>query len=310
MPLSNRWQRCLVGYLVIFCFCQTIAKNLPDSCNDRKNYLWREECHFTGDRQGPIFDRKQKNITHHSPPQPIFSSILNGGSLDISSRSEEDTTEVTPYDRVFQWRRKRGKITINLGEPKEEETITVRTVLLGTVDSATAANQTATVVVPLTQQLEPSPHDPCNQNIEIALSIEPSSCVRLVQTSANASVVFFSAFAVTLRLLAPMIVARKLLATLGYICYDRYYGRYLRTTYNNKLKHLEEYEIISGLRACGRITVQLLAMGVVGKSLIIILDHSPCFMAPRICELWYALVWIVGVLVAARVADAGVSLTQ
>jgi hypothetical protein len=270
---------------------------------DKKNALWREEYQYTGERRGPNTSRKQQQ-RKPSPP-PTYSNLLKGGSLEVP---QEEENAVTPYDKLLQWKRKRGKISIDLGEPKEEEptATTVRRVLLGTPSSSnsTAANQA--LVVPLTQKLE-SLNTPCNENIQISLSIDPSSFIRLLQFSVKGSAGVLGAFVATLRLLAPMIVARRSLATLGYICYDYYNGRYLRTTYNKRLRHMQEYEIISAIRACGRSVVQVLGMGLFGKLLEKILNLSPCWMATRICEYWYAMVWMVGILIAARAMEVLVS---
>jgi hypothetical protein len=293
------------GFLFVFCWLsQTLAHYRPDSSYsmDKKNALWREDYQYTGERRGPNTSRKQQQRKLSPPPPPTF---LKGGSLEVP---QEEENAVTPYDKLLQWKRKRGKISIDLGEPKEEEptATTVRRVLLGTPSSSnsTAANQA--LVVPLTQKME-SLNSPCNENIEISLSVDPSSLVRLVLNSVKASAGLLGAVGATLRLLAPMIVARRSLATLGYICYDYYNGRYLRTTYNKRLRHMHEYEIISAIRACGRSVVQILGMGLVGKLLERILNLSPCWMATRICEYWYGMVWMVGILIAARASEVLVS---
>lgn len=167
------------------------------------------------------------------------------------------------------------------------------------------ATTTATALVPLltSRLLEPSG----NQNMEISLSLDPSSAVRLVQISVEASAGGLGAFVATLRLLAPMIVARKFLTSIGYICYDYYNGRYLRTTYKKRIQDFHFYEIPSALRAAGRSGLQLVGMALTGKVFCLGLNKAPCWMPTTLCQYWYGMVWLGAVLAAGRATEVWVS---
>jgi hypothetical protein len=166
-------------------------------------------------------------------------------------------------------------------------------------------NEATAALVPLltSRLLEPGG----NQNIEVSLSFDPSSAVRLVKTSVEASAGGLGAFVATLRLLAPMIVARKLLTSIGYICYDYYNGRYLRTTYKKRVQDMHFYEIPSALRAAGRSGLQLVGMALTGKVFQLGLNRAPCWMPTSLCQYWYGMVWLGAVLAAGRAAEVWVS---
>ena len=134
--------------------------------------------------------------------------------------------------------------------------------------------------------------------LELTVSISPTSLFRLVQIFGVASAGALGAFGATLRLVAPMIVARRIISSIGYICYDYYNGRYIRTTYHKRLRNLEELEIPSALRACGRMGTQLFVMVVVGGVTRMLLQAAPCGLPDIVCRYWFGSVWVSSVLLA------------
>jgi hypothetical protein len=272
-----------------------------------KNPLWREDYLYTGELRGHV-------TTATKPMKPVVCSTSPLPTLLKGGGGGGEVTSMDPppplVEKLLHFRSKRGKIRIDLGEPKVEEPGTAlvrRTVRASSSNSTTTTNnnytRTATLIPLSRKALESSSTLGGHQNIELSLSVDPLSLVRLGANLAKTSVGVLGAFAATLRLLAPMIVARRCLTTVGYACYDYYNGRYLRTTYNKRLLNMQEYEIPSALRAFGRVGVQLVAMGLAGSITPLLLNRSLCWMPKQICEYWYGMVWILSVLGAARGAD-------
>jgi tryptophan-rich sensory protein len=150
-------------------------------------------------------------------------------------------------------------------------------------------------LVPI-DRIAPSPLDDqqSSQSIQLALSIDPFSFAVLIRNLIFTTGGIFAAFTGTLKLLAPMILAKRILTTLGYIFYDHYNGRYIRTQYTRRMRHLQEYEVIASSRALGRCLVQTLAMGSVGKFVLFAMNWAaPCLLQPTwLCDWWYGVVWM------------------
>jgi hypothetical protein len=112
---------------------------------------------------------------------------------------------------------------------------------------------------------------------EVSLTIDPTSAIHLIRTAWGLSISFSAAFMGTLRLLAPLNVARRSIRVLGDLSYDYMMGRYVRTTYT-KLNHLysRHYDFPAVFRALGRVAVQILLMTIVSRVLCVsIMQHPP-----------------------------------
>jgi hypothetical protein len=324
--------------------------------NNNNNKLWREHYIATGEQRGPCSTKdfswpweSRWNSPHHSlssqPKAPNISTIKGGSqqsrhlsSSSSSSSGDDDDSYPPVLDRWLPYRkRRRGTITIDLGEPdiddndktpeeveeemkvaamtsQESSTINVTrldgdlTILESTETSnhqhhyhhnkaLSIFSKLPRVVILSTESPKPTPQ---HKNVEMSIVISPGSLFRLTQALLQGSAGFLGAFGATLRLLAPMILARRIISTVGYVCYDYYNGRYIRTTYNKHSQMVQEYDIPSALRACGRMGLQLLSMVVVGTILRIILNSAPCFMPHVACRYWYGAVWVAAVLLASQ----------
>jgi tryptophan-rich sensory protein len=149
-------------------------------------------------------------------------------------------------------------------------------------------------LVPVTQ-LSHSPNLP-SKDFQLSLSVDPFSTARLIHTLAVTCISLVSALAGTLRLVAPMIAAKRFITTIGYIFYDHYNGRYIRTTYTRRMRRMQEYEIIAGLRGTGRCILQILSVGLVGGIVGFVMDRAPCLIRPAwICHWWYGTIWITSI---------------
>lgn len=243
----------------------------------------------------------------------VYLTFARGSTVNsLDPIIQRDASSVA-HDRFFQLRRRRGKLSIELDEPKVKtiaaplpsmnSTGSVREVVSQTVkDLSRRIQQQQNAEQSLTSKTQKK-----EQPVEISLSVDAISLFRLSKIIGMASMGFFGAFGATLRLLAPIIVARRCLAFVAYAWLDHYNGRFLRTTYNDRLQDFQKYEIPSVLRSCGRSTTQLVAMGIVGRVVREILKRMPCWMPSRICQQFYGVIWACLVLLARRGADLWVS---
>jgi hypothetical protein len=146
-----------------------------------------------------------------------------------------------------------------------------------------------------------------DQEFQVSVSLDVVSLLRLGLVGAHASSAFLGALLGTLRLLAPMIVARRILSYVGYIGYDHYTGRYLRTTYVKSHKYAERYDLFAIARGMARCGVQLISMFGMGRLVQALLHRAEasgqCWMGARICHWWFGMVWIVVVTCTGRASE-------
>jgi tryptophan-rich sensory protein len=135
-----------------------------------------------------------------------------------------------------------------------------------------------------------------SSNVKVALALDPFSLATLVRNGLVASTNLVSAVFGTIQLMGPMILAKRILTTLGYIFYDHYNGRYLRTTYTRRMRHMQEFEVIASARALGRFLLQCWVMSMVGSLVSWTMNHPwtpSCLLQPtRVCHGWYGIVWM------------------
>lgn len=128
--------------------------------------------------------------------------------------------------------------------------------------------------------------------------------VTLLRTLIVASTSTLAALFATIQLVGPMILAKRIVTTLGYIFYDHYNGRYLRTTYTRRMQHMQEFEVIASARALGRFVLQVWTMALTGSMVGFVMDHpwmpTCCWFPPNngLCHLWYGMVWMGAVYMA------------
>lgn len=151
---------------------------------------------------------------------------------------------------------------------------------------------------------------PTSREPVAALSLDPDASIRLLQHGFSAVVGFSSALGAALRLLAPMIVARRCLNYIGYIAMDWYRGRYLRTTYKQLEGRVHYYQVPAALRSLGRWSVQVSMLGLLGKIMewMVGLDHLPCSRGEALgCRWWCGLLWIGSVVGTGHAGAAAVA---
>jgi tryptophan-rich sensory protein len=145
----------------------------------------------------------------------------------------------------------------------------------------------------------------------VTVSVDPSAVVRLLWYFSQASGSLGLAMLGTLRLLAPLIVARRGLNWLGDIFNDWYTGRYLRKTYK-RMEHnyWRFYQVPAVLRSTGRLVAQLALLMTLGKVMEnwVGLSHSPCVVGSGGCYWWCGILWIVAVVGTGHAGAAAIAM--
>ena len=115
----------------------------------------------------------------------------------------------------------------------------------------------------------------------IDVSIGVGSLMRLVALLWSGSAASGMAVLGTLRMLAPLLVTRRVLAYLGDMANDWYTGRYLRKTYNKLEKeYWHYYQMTALVRSAGRVMTQLILSAFLGRLVqaLVGLRRYPCSM--------------------------------
>ena len=115
--------------------------------------------------------------------------------------------------------------------------------------------------------------------VDVSIGVE--SLVRLVGLVLSGSAASGMAVLGTLRMLAPLLVTRRVLAYLGDMANDWYTGRYLRKTYNKLEKeYWHYYQMTAIIRSGGRVLAQLILSALLGRLVqaLVGLRRYPCSM--------------------------------
>uniref|UniRef100_A0A7S3LAS6 ABC transmembrane type-1 domain-containing protein n=1 Tax=Amphora coffeiformis TaxID=265554 RepID=A0A7S3LAS6_9STRA len=115
--------------------------------------------------------------------------------------------------------------------------------------------------------------------VDVSVGVE--SLVRLVALALSGSAASGMAVLGTLRMLAPLLVTRRVLAYLGDMANDWYTGRYLRKTYNKLEKeYWHYYQMTAMVRSAGRVLTQLILSAFLGRLVqaLVGLGRYPCSM--------------------------------
>jgi len=145
---------------------------------------------------------------------------------------------------------------------------------------------------------------------EASVSVDLAATARLIRIALATSGAFISAFMGTLRLLAPLIVARRSLNTVGDLVYDYSMGRYLRTTYT-RMEHLyvRFFELPAAFRALSRTAAQLCILFVLSNLMewMVGLSRTPCRNTNGSCSWWCSMLWMGAVIGTGHAASSAVA---
>ena len=193
---------------------------------------------------------------------PFLYSINNKEGFEFSGR--EDDRERESFD--FQ---------IDFGEAKSgrdplvskthNDTSVQTTYLKKQLVVAQRRVQAMTMSMTDTTRRHPKHSNSLLQGAELTIQLDPASLSRLAILLGQSSLGIGHTFVATLRFLAPMIVARRCLTWLGFLFYDHYTGRYLRTAYTKRLRNARRYDLPAACRGIARMGIQLSIMATAGK---------------------------------------------
>jgi hypothetical protein len=150
-----------------------------------------------------------------------------------------------------------------------------------------------------------------------SVQIDPASFGRLLALSSNALYCVGLATLGSLRLLAPLLVARRVLNVLGELLMDWYRGYYLRTTYESmQLQYYHYYQGPAILRSLGRLVSQIGLFFVLGRVMewMVGLSHAPCVIVHDHrgvmgggCHWWCGVLWLIAVVGTGHAGAAAIA---
>ena len=197
--------------------------------------------------------------------RPMFRFCNSGPStvnLEVHSKGGATTSSSTP---AFHW-----------GQQQQPQRPGRRTASGKYIDKTELAGSTQVVAANMAE-----------------LVVDPRSLVSVAGVLTRAVASFALAFTGTIRLLPPMIFARRVVAYLAYGLSDWYTGRYLRTTYRQlESQYWRYYQIPATLRSVARSLTLCLVMMVTGRLLESSFYHSCSVSESGGCKLWCGFVWI------------------
>lgn len=217
--------------------------------------------------------------------------------LDSSSNGKSESyirALLAPQKKDFppvKYTKKKGRITLQMSHESLD---------------APKSNQTMIASTPNRTSQQPG---------TFSISVDPFAAFRLLGIFVGAFRHFLAAFVCTLKLLGPLIFARRVLAQVGELVADYLMGRYLRTTYERvERKYWKEYQGPAALRSLGRCFAHTVSLLVLGKFMegMVGLGYPPCAIKSKTkgqlsCHWWCGLLWIVAVVGAGNFIAALVS---
>jgi len=141
---------------------------------------------------------------------------------------------------------------------------------------------------------------------KLILSIDPSATAHILFSFLMGSTNLLSVFMGTLRLLAPLIVSQRVIATLGKLLRDYSVGRYVRKSYTRiESIYIKYYEAPAALRAVSRCSAQYVIHNFVLRRVmgfLVGVNHPPCCHGGDHCN---ELSFLCGILWFGSVVGAG-----
>lgn len=240
------------------------------------NYNRQERNYFTT----PITSSDNNNNDGTNP------NTIMGGKDEVTIAKESKP----PKEQLFKYAKKKGRINVNMspGYPPVK------------IQERQRNNNNRTIILPL--PFISSPGQPLSDDdLEIlSVSVDPFAAMRFLRFLYLASSSFLGAFLGTLKLLGPLIFARRVLAQFGELVSDYMMGRYLRTTYDYvERKYWKEYQGPAASRSLARCLCHGILLSQLGKVMEwwLGLGSAPCVISKTgRCHWWCGLLWIVSVV--------------
>ena len=211
--------------------------------------------------------------------------VLNRGPLRrlkrLGSRTVDRVRQSAPYRRILKGPNNPNQIISTTAGNKSE--------IISTTTSSSSSLATTRI---LNDEVGSA-----KQQLQVTLT--PETLLPLALILIRASSTTLTAFVGTLRLLAPMLVARKTLLVIGDIGCDYLRGRYFRTTYTRlERAYLRYYEAPAALRAIARVTSQIIIFVILQKAMgwMVGTNHPPCRAEHRGLAFLCGTLWIFSVV--------------
>jgi len=132
-------------------------------------------------------------------------------------------------------------------------------------------------------------------NAKLRIATDPNAILRLLPPLFFTITTFLSAFAATLRLLAPLVISKRFICSFGNLINDWYTGRYFRKTYSRIEKiYIHYYETPATFRALSRTLSQWIVYLILAKIMadLVGITHTPCHSPLRGLAFPCGLLWI------------------
>jgi hypothetical protein len=231
-----------------------------------------------GNEDNGIFRQWRLDILQASETSPEPPNSSEGKANTMMSSSDSTNNQYVP---LFRYSKKKGRIAVYVSNHVNAP---------AALDNNSGSN---------------------DSNNVLSISADPFATMRLFQIGYLASKSFFFAFIGTLRLLGPMVFARRVLAQGGELVTDYMMGRYMRTTFDHlERKYWKEYQGPAATRSLCRVLLHGCILVFLGKIMewMVGLGTSPCVIPlTGACHWWCGLLWVVSVVGAGNFFAAFVS---
>ena len=235
--------------------------------------------------------------------------FFSNGKLMASSSTgshQEDMAESYSTQKkepaLFKFVKKKGRVTLNLTPTSSDH---------GHKRSRWKRNGRSTTISATAK----SHHHHKASSIDketVSISMDPLASLRLLRVLWIASSSLLAAFVGTLKLLGPLIFARRVLAQVGELVSDYMMGRYLRTTYDHyDRKYWRKYQGPAAARSMGRCFAHMAILLQLGYFMEkwLSLQSPPCVISGTgACHWWCGLLWILSVVGTGNIGAVLVSI--
>ena len=235
------------------------------------------------------------------PPQPTVRlnqlqirarTNFHSNSRSITVGNPTSTQIPSHIKPLIQKRIHKGRITTDFGTPQSNLYRRCKSLLDSEINEHenTHANPNAN-----TNNIYDDNYAPGQSLSKLRITTDPNAILRLLPPLFFTLTTLLSAFTATLRLLAPLVLSRRILCSFGNLISDWYTGRYFRKTYSRIEKiYLHYYETPAGFRALSRSFSQWVIYLLLSKIMgyLVGITHPPCHTPQRGLAFPCGLLWI------------------
>ena len=260
--------------------------------------------HNTTQQLQPQIQMQPQAQPQAQPPQ----AIVRLNQLQIRARNNfhsfgnPTSTQIPSHIKAqIQKRIHKGRITTDFGTPQSHYYRRSKSLMDSKINehenTPANANANANANASTNQNTiyDNQNHAQDQSHSKLRITTDPNAIIRLLPTLFFTFTTLLSAFTATLRLLAPLVLSRKILCSFGNLISDWYTGRYFRKTYSRMEKiYLHYYETPAGFRALSRSFSQWVIYLLLSKIMgyLVGITHQPCHTLRRGLAFPCGLLWI------------------